>query len=67
MSRQPAEYGSSPQAAALRRQLAKLAALEQTPVYREMCAAATSSKADGTYETRKWGAYNSATGRKGSG
>ena len=35
------DYGRSPQAAALRRQLAGLAALEKTETYQEMCAAAT--------------------------
>lgn len=40
----PGDYGNSPQAAALRLQLAGLAALEQTPVYREMCAAATATR-----------------------
>lgn len=39
------DYGKSPQAAALRRQLDVLARLETTPLYQEMCAAADASRA----------------------
>lgn len=34
------DAGNTPHAAALRRQLAGLAALEKTPIYQEMCASA---------------------------
>ena len=43
-ARQPGDYGKSPQAAALRRQLARLADTEQMPVYQEMLAEATARR-----------------------
>lgn len=36
----PGDYGNTPQAAALRRQLAGLAQLEEEPFYLELCAEA---------------------------
>lgn len=51
-------YGNSPHAAALHRQLADLARLESDPIYQEMCAAATMTRAaGGSYSTHGWGEY----------
>jgi hypothetical protein len=58
----PGDYGNSPQAAALRRQLAGLAALEATPTYMEMMAAADARRMAGGDYAHGWGAFNSATG-----
>ncbi len=52
------DYGSSPHAAALRLQLAGLAALEQTEVYREMCAAATTRRLAGGDYSHGWGEFS---------
>ena len=52
------DYGRSPQAAALRLQLAGLAALEQTDTYQEMCAAANRTVAAGlSYAAHGWGDF----------
>ncbi len=57
-TRTPADYGDTPQATALRLQLAGIAALEQTPLYREMCAAADRTvAAGGGYTVHGWGEY----------
>ena len=53
------DYGRSPQAAALRLQLAGLAALERTPLYQEMCAAANRTvAAGGGYSAHGWGEFS---------
>jgi hypothetical protein len=41
----PGDYGSTPAAAELRRQMRRLAELEATPLYRELCAAANATRA----------------------
>lgn len=54
----PGDYGSTPHAAALRRQLAYLAALEQTPVYSEMCRAANERVLAGGGYAHGWGEFS---------
>jgi hypothetical protein len=64
-TRTAGDYGNSPQAAALRLQLAGPATLEQTPVYQEMVAAANARRAAGgdyAHYAHGWGAFNAATG-----
>ena len=52
------DYGNSPQATALRLQLAAISTLEQTETYQEMCVAADRTRAAGlTYASHGWGEY----------
>lgn len=56
--------GSREQRAALDAHLRRVRTLEATSTYQEMRASADQAVAGGTYEVRKWGDYNAATGRK---
>ena len=57
-TRTEGDYGNTPQATALRLQLAGVAALERTPLYQEMCAAANRTvAAGGGYSAHGWGEY----------
>jgi hypothetical protein len=52
------DYGNSPQAAALRLQLAGLAKLEESEVYQEMMAAANARRLAGGDYAHGWGEFS---------
>jgi hypothetical protein len=61
-ARTAGDYGNTPQATALRLQLAGLATLEATETYQEMVAAANARHLAGGDYAHGWGAFNAATG-----
>lgn len=54
----PGDYGNSPQAAALRLQLAGIAALESTTTYEEMLFAANARRLAGGDYAHGWGEFS---------
>ncbi len=57
-TRSDGDYGNTPQAAALRLQLAGLAALEQTETYQDMAAAADARRLAGGDYAHGWGEFS---------